>query len=43
MSVGPAITLGRLVARNAVRYTRGDPFLMAECGQENIEKTEISS
>jgi len=43
MSVGPAITLGRLVARNAVRYTRGDPFLMAECGQGNIEKSEISS
>lgn len=43
MSVGPAITLGRLVARNAVRYTRGDPFLMAECEQDNIDKIELLS
>ena len=31
MSVGPAITLGRLAARNAYRYARSDPFLLAEC------------
>ncbi|MBT3426453.1 MAG: FAD-dependent oxidoreductase [Gammaproteobacteria bacterium] len=38
MSVGPAITLGRLAARNAFRYARSDPFLLAEC--ENVKHME---
>ena len=43
MSVGPAITLGRLVARNAVHHIRGEPFLTATCEQQTDIRSETLS
>ena len=43
MSVGPAITLGRLAARNAFRYARSDPFLLAECESNNNKENKALS